>query len=52
MAELGLSTRVLGTRCDVDRWADAVAVAAAVPGSRFAGAVADAWPEPAPGAAG
>jgi uncharacterized protein len=37
--ELGLRTRWLGARRDVDTWDDAVAVAAAAPHKRFAAAV-------------
>jgi glycosyltransferase A (GT-A) superfamily protein (DUF2064 family) len=39
LAELGLRTRLLDSRRDVDTWADAVAVAADAPGTRFAAAV-------------
>jgi hypothetical protein len=39
LAELGLRTRWLATRRDVDTWADAAAVAADAPGTRFAATV-------------
>jgi hypothetical protein len=40
LQELGMAVAELPTLRDVDRWDDAVAVAAAAPGSRFARAVA------------
>lgn len=39
LQELGLRVRLLEEQTDVDHWADAVAVAAGVPGSRFAAVV-------------
>lgn len=39
LADLGLCTRHLATRRDVDTWTDAVAVAADAPGTRFAATV-------------
>ncbi|HEX6417697.1 MAG TPA: DUF2064 domain-containing protein [Acidimicrobiales bacterium] len=47
---LGLRTQLLPVRTDVDTWADAVTVAAAAPGGRFAAAVRRLAPRgPAPG---
>lgn len=39
LVELGLRTRLLDTRRDVDTWADALAVSAHAPATRFAAAV-------------
>lgn len=50
LASLGLRTRALPVRTDVDTWADALRVAAGAPGTGFAAAVrslADARQEPA-----